>query len=88
MFDKWKKATKTIDSVAESAFAITPSDANQLAIATRSLYIGTGGDLVVQLVEDTAPITFINVISGSILPIRVQKVLSTGTTATDLIGLN
>lgn len=88
MFDKFKNAQKGIDSVAERAADITPHDTNQLTTATRSVYIGTGGDLTVQLVGDSSPVTFRNVVSGSILPIRVQKVLATGTTAANLLGLS
>lgn len=87
MFDKFKKSTRSIDSVAECAFAITPSDASQLDTATRSIYVGTGGNITCTLVGDSAPVTFLNVVGGTILPIRLQNVLATGTTASDIVGL-
>lgn len=87
MFDKFKRATKTIDSVAESGFDITPNDGEDLPKATRSVYVGTGGDLTCILVADSSAVTFKNVVGGSILPIRVQRVLSNGTSAADIVGL-
>lgn len=87
MFDKFKNATKTIDSVAESGFEVTPNDTADLPNATRSVYVGTGGDLTCFLVGDSSAVTFKNVVGGSILPIRVKRVLSTGTSADDIVGL-
>lgn len=87
MFDKFKRATKSIDSVAENAFAVTPSDANDLPTATRSAFIGTGGNLTCILVGDDTAVTFHNVVGGTILPIRLKKVLAAGTTAADIVGL-
>lgn len=87
MFDKFQNATKTIDSVAESGFDITPNDAEDLPKATRSVYVGTGGDLTCTLVNDDSPVTFYNVVGGSILPFRLKAVKATGTTAADIRGL-
>ncbi len=87
MTDKFKRATKTIDSVAESSFDITPDDAVDLPTVTRSVYVGTGGNLTCTLVNDDTPVTFFNVVSGSILPFRLKAVKATGTTATDIRGL-
>lgn len=87
MTDKFKRATKTIDSVAESGFEITPDDAADLPTVTRSVYVGTGGNLTCILVNDDTPVTFFNAVSGGILPFRVKKVLATGTTAADIRGL-
>jgi hypothetical protein len=88
MFDKFKRATKSIDSVAENAFAVTPSDANDLPSATRSVYVGTGGNLTCTLVGDDTAVTFHNVVGGTILPIRLKKVFANGTTAADIVGLS
>ncbi|WP_247657740.1 spike base protein, RCAP_Rcc01079 family [Aquabacter sp. L1I39] len=65
--------------------AITPANAD-LAQATRALYVGTGGDLVVIGKDDSASVTLKNVPSGTILPLRVKRVAA-ATTATDILGL-
>lgn len=67
------------------AVAVTPSDATDLG-STRGLYIGVGGNLVVTMLDNTN-VTFVAVPSGTILPIRVQKVRATGTTASSIVAL-
>lgn len=87
--------TSTLESPAGKAFDITPSD-DELANFTRAIYVGTGGDLKVVMAgdEDDDFVTFENVANGTILPLRVRKVLeisgsSTGSSdsANSIIGL-
>ncbi len=85
--DRFAKHIKTIDSVADSAYVITPSDGSDLPSATRSIYVGGAGNISVIMANDDAAVAFINVAAGSVLPIRVKQVLSTDTTATDLVAL-
>jgi len=70
---------------AEHAIAVTKSDSTTFNAST--LYVGTGGTTVavVTVAGDTA--TFVNVASGSFLPVLVTKVLSTGTGASDILRL-
>jgi hypothetical protein len=71
---------------ATRAVAITPSDSVDLANVTRSLYCGGSGAIaLITMGGDT--VTFSNVQAGQILPIRVSRVLATGTTAANLLGL-
>lgn len=70
-----------------SAFAITPNDDVDLTYPIRALYVGTGGDIVCILWDDTAEVTFANVLGGSCLPLQVKRILDTGTGASDLVGL-
>lgn len=71
------------------AISITPNDTTTLANATRALYVGTGGNVAVQMLgwDSNTQITFVNVANGQVLPIRVDRVLATGTTGNDIIGL-
>ena len=71
---------------AESAAAVTPSDSTDLTYLARALYIGSGGNLVID-VADGATVTFTNVMSGSILPVRVKRVRATSTTASNIVAL-
>jgi hypothetical protein len=80
------RQTGGMESPASKAFAITPSDAADLPVATRSLYVGSGGNLVVTLVGDTAAVTFTGLQAGY-HPLRVKKVHSTGSTAGNIVGL-
>jgi hypothetical protein len=75
-----------LDSSANRAFAITPHNENQLAFVTRGLYVGGAGNVrVITAGGDT--VTFASVPAGTILPVRVRVVLSTSTTATNILGL-
>lgn len=68
-------------------FAITPNDSTNLTTVTRAIYVGGAGDLVVRFPGSSTSITFNDVPAGTVLPICVTRVLSTGTVATELIGL-
>lgn len=72
---------------AVSGSAVTPSDSTELNPPTRALWIGGAGNLAVLLADDTVAITLVGVAAGTLLPISVTKVLSTGTTATDIAEL-
>jgi hypothetical protein len=85
--DKFKNHLKTIDSVCENAFVIVPNDDNDLPNASRSIYVGSGGNLKVLLVNSNAPIVLKNVQDGSVLPLRIKKVFAIDTSADDLIAL-
>ena len=83
-----------------SAEAVTASDTISFATNIRRscLYIGTGGDVKVILsgvtqADGTPPtaseaVLFKAVPGGSILPVIVDYVLATDTTATDIIALH
>jgi hypothetical protein len=74
------------ESPAVDAFAITPDNSNDLATVTRGIYVGVSGDLkVITLGGET--VTFVGLAAGMIHPIRVARVLATGTTATSIVGV-
>jgi hypothetical protein len=68
------------------AGAVTTSDSTNLSSIARALYIGTGGD-VVALMPDDSEVTFKNAQSGQILPVRVKRVNATNTTASNIVAL-
>ncbi len=75
-----------LDSPGVHAFAITPADATELDFVTRGLYVGVLGDVTVTTLGGEA-ITFVNLAPGVIHPLRVTIVASTGTDATDIVGV-
>jgi len=85
--DDFKLHTERLDSPGVSAIEITPSDSTLLAKVSRAIYIGGSGNLAVEMLGGQTPIVFVGVSAGCILPIRVTKVLSTSTTATNLVAL-
>lgn len=71
---------------ARRAVATTTSDTVSSDDPTRAIYIGSGGSLRVEMVSGGV-VTFTNVPAGTLLPIQVTRVYTTGTTATGLINL-
>lgn len=57
-----------------------------LPYATSGLYVGTGGDVEV-IMKAGNTVVFPDVPSGSILPIRITRVVDANTTALGLIAL-
>lgn len=67
-------------------FAIAKSDTAVLAQTTRAVWVGGTGDLAVTYADGSSDILQ-SVPAGTLLPIRVTQVKSTGTTATKISGL-
>ena len=66
--------------------AVTPSDSADLAITARLIYCGVGGDIAVTDITG-AVVTHKNVPTGGYIgPFAVTRVMSTSTTATNLIA--
>jgi hypothetical protein len=86
MTDKFSSHQPALDSPAQHAADVVKSDSTDLANAARSLYIGNGGDIKVTTAGGDE-ITFGGVPSGSILPVRVTRVWSTGTDASNIVAL-
>lgn len=86
MNDPFPYTATGMSGPAINAFAISPDDATDLALTTRALYSGAGGDIAV-IMQGGGTITFKAVPAGVILPLRVQRVMLSGTTALDLCGL-
>ena len=79
----------------ENALAATPSDTVGIFDAigggpTRALYVGSGGDISVEMAGDNLvekTVVFIAVLTGTILPIAITRVNSALTTATSLVAI-
>lgn len=70
-----------------SAIAVTKSDVTVLA-PTAALYIGVSGDVAVNMTQGNGIVTVVfKAVPVGILPIQVTQVLSTGTTATNVLAL-
>lgn len=77
---------------ARSAVAITPGNsgsgaANGEVVSGRGLYIGTGGDVKVDMKDTGTAVVFSGVQAGTLLPIAVTRVYSTDTTASDIVAV-
>ncbi|MEM9311381.1 MAG: hypothetical protein AAGA34_08025 [Pseudomonadota bacterium] len=85
--DPFESSANSVTSPAADCFAITPDDGQDLPRATKAIYIGSGGDIVLRPVSGAEDILFANTASGSIIDVRVRAIRATGTTALDIVGL-
>lgn len=67
-------------------FAVTPSDTAVFRKMASALYVGGTGDVTVRTEAGTS-LLFSAVPVGAILPVRCDKVMATGTTATLIVAL-
>ncbi len=66
--------------------AVTPDNNTNLEAITRAIYIGGAGNLAYySAVGDE--ITLTGVLAGTLLPFRVYRILSSGTTATQIVAV-
>ncbi len=78
----------------EKAIAITLSDSTGIFATigggpTRAVYVGSGGDISVEMVGPLAEktVVFVAVLTGTILPVAITRVNSTNTTASSLVAI-
>ena len=78
-----------------NAQEITPDDNNNITLGGQAidglengvcLYVGVTGNIKVTLIGGQT-VTFTNVQGGSFLPIQINKLFSTGTTATSFVAV-
>ena len=69
-----------------TATAIVPSDSAVLTPPALGLYIGSAGDVVVRMYGNQQVVTFTGVPVGTALPIVVDQVQDTNTTASKIIA--
>ena len=75
------------DMVYGTAVAIDISSGNHSSLSHNALYVGTGGNVKVNMGTSGSGITFSNVASGQILPIQITQVYQSGTTASNMVAL-
>ncbi len=84
--DQFNNHAPGLESPASNAESVVPSDTVDVPHTTRAIYVGGAGDVSVEM-KDGGAVTFRNVNAGAVVAIRVSRVLATGTTATDIVGL-
>lgn len=72
---------------AGSAVVVTPSDSVDLALPSRAIWVGSSGNISVEMEEDGTAIVFTGVANGTLLPIAVSRVNSSLTTASSIVAL-
>ena len=70
----------------ENLALVTPSDGADLSNTTRAIFVGGAGNLKVTT-KGGQTVTLSGVAAGSVLPIRVERIFATDTTATNIAAL-
>lgn len=87
MSESFTSRAEDVTAPARHGFAVTPNDATDLVADSRAIYVGGAGTLAVQLVGG-GTVSFAGLAAGTLLPVRVRRVLATGTSATQLVALS
>ena len=66
--------------------ACTPSDATDVS-GCYGIYVGGAGDVAVKGLGQATAVTLVGVAAGTIIPGRFSRIMSTNTTATDIVLL-
>lgn len=83
--DMFSEYSVSLESPASYASDISPSDTVDLPAAGRAINVASSGSVRVTTVKgDVATVT---IAAGIAFPIRVQRIWSTGTTATGIVVL-
>ena len=85
MADIFRRHSGGLESPGLHAAEVLPDDGTDLAYTSRALHVGIGGDVRLTMAGGET-VTIRNVAAG-MLPIRVQRVFATGTTAGDIVAL-
>ena len=83
--DLFKNFSQGLESPATRILEITPEDNSDLAFVTRAVAVETAGHLQVVTAEGDTGRLFIA--AGVPFPIRVRRILTSGTTASGIVGL-
>jgi hypothetical protein len=85
--DQFSSFSEGLMSPADNAVAVTPNDSTDLTYVTRCVYVGGAGNVTVTMAGGGSNVAYVAVPAGTFMPIRVSRILSTGTTATSILAL-
>lgn len=83
--------TQIIDGSSSGAIAVTKSDTDNIVLPsginrTKGIYVGVTGDLNVVMASGST-VLFKALAAGVVHPISAKRIMSTSTTATDIVAL-
>lgn len=71
----------------ENAAVVTPSDTVDLAYTTSGIWVGTGGNIKVDMVGTGTAVIFLAVANGTWIPGAFTRIYSTDTSADDIVAM-
>jgi hypothetical protein len=84
--DPFAKYASGLDSDYKHAVNVTPDDTNDLVTASRAVYVGGAGTLKVTTAGGET-LTITGLLANTTMRLRVTRVWSIGTTATNIVAL-
>lgn len=72
--------------IPDDSVAVTPSDSVALPANVQALYVGTSGNVALKRPGNDIAVTYVNVPAGAYIPGRVEYVMATNTTASDIVA--
>jgi len=66
---------------------VAPSDTVDLVNTTRAIWVGGAGNLAVDFKGGETNVLISGILAGTILPLRVNRIRATNTTATMIVAL-
>lgn len=84
--DDGSQNIKVVEGSATGIVAITPDDDTDVVGTLRGLYVGVSGNVSVVMQDDTTGVLS-SLAAGMVHPLSVKRVLATGTTATNIVGV-
>lgn len=85
MHDPFHNRSSGLESPATRLAGVTPDDTADLDFATRAIAVGSEG--FVHLITVAGDTGRVYLVPGAPFPIRVRRVLASGTTASDIVAL-
>lgn len=78
-----------VSATSKGAFAIVPSDTQNLPWQSRAVYVGTGGVIRCTFRDNDPASQVVDLVvkQGEYHPVGLKRVFATGTTASGLVGL-
>jgi hypothetical protein len=78
-------ATSDSKDPAVHAFVVAPNDGVDLSNVTRGLYVGVSGDVSATMFGGET--VLFKAVPVGVLPVRLSRIMATGTGATNMVGL-
>ncbi len=85
--DRFPTVQPGVEQPATRAVAVTPNNDTDLTFRTRALVCTGGGSVNVHMAGSSTPV-LLGIAAGVPLAVRVDRVLSTSTTATGIVALD
>lgn len=83
---KGERGASNVAASATSSGVVTKSDSTVLQF--RALFVGGAGNVAIKHTEGGDAVTYTGVIAGTVLPVSGVRVMSTNTTATNMVWMD